>query len=220
MVPGRSLGHVAVTVGRATATAFGHHRILDLDPLAHPAAAAAGHRRSGPRLTSGSADDDLTRRLGAGLQAVVPLQGGGRGRRARAAVPPQQRLVLAAGGPAVHAGRHRARLLALDAVALQQPPGPEPLAQVLPPALHRAHGPAPQVLLDLPAQLAGYPGPQPPAVRQREVFRVERAHLGGHLAGGHQPSAAIPPAGAKMHDKRANAVERAERGGIEKFPRL
>lgn len=168
-----SFGHV----GRATATALGDHRVLNLDPLAH---LDGVHRASG--------------RLGARRQAVVLLQ---HGRRAAAvgapAVPPQQRLVMVPGGPAVHAGRHRARRLALGAVALEQPPRPEPLAQVLPLLLNRANGPAPQVLLDLAAQLPGYTGPQPPAVGQREVLGVQVADFRRHLTGRHQPAPAIPP---------------------------
>lgn len=177
---GSSFGHV----GRATATALGDHRVLHLDPLAHL------YR--------------VGRRLGA-RQAVVLLERGRRAADADAnatdydaaapAVPPQERLVVVAGSPAVHAGRHRARDLALGTVALEQPPRPEPLAQVLPLPLYRAHGLAPQVLLDFPAQLSGYPGPKPPATRQREIFGVHIANFHGHFSGGHQPSAAIPSVG-------------------------
>lgn len=109
-------------------------------------------------------------------------------------MPPQQCLVLAASGSAVHARGHRARRLALGTVTLEQPPRPEPLAQVLPLSVHRARRTAPEVLLDLPAQLTGYPGPEPSAVRKREVLGVQLPDLSRHLAGGHQSAASIPPA--------------------------
>lgn len=169
-------------VGRATtATALGYHRVLHLDPLAH----LYGGDRAAGRLRT--------------RQAVVLLEHCGRAAAAAAAarapaVPPQQRLVLVAGGPAVHAGRYRTRFLALGTVALQQPPRPEPLAQVLPLSPHRAHGPAPQVLLDLAAQLTGYPSPEPPAVGQREVLGVQFTDFLRHLTGGHQPATTVSPA--------------------------
>lgn len=109
-------------------------------------------------------------------------------------MPPQQRFVLAASGSAVHASGHRARRLALGAVAFEQPPRPEPLAQVLPLPVHRTRRPAPEVLQDLPAQLTGYPGPEPSAVRKREVLGVQLPDLRRHLAGGHQSTTSIPPA--------------------------
>lgn len=109
-------------------------------------------------------------------------------------MPSQNRLVLAPSGSAEHAHGYRARRLALGTVALKQPPWPEPLAQVLPLPVHRTRRPAPKVLLDLPAQLTGYPGPEPPAVRQREVLGVQISDPRRHLSGGHQSATSIPPA--------------------------
>jgi len=161
-------------VGSATATALGHHRVLHLDPLAH--FYLVDHRRS--RLRA---------------RQTVVLQCGRRD-VGLTAVPPQQCLVLVSGGSAVHARGHRARRLAFRTVALEQPPWPEALAQVLPLSVHRARRPAPEVLLDLPAQLTGYPGSEPPAVRKREVFGVQLSDLCRHLADGHQSASSIPPA--------------------------
>jgi len=162
-------------VGRATATALGHHRVLHHDPPAH--------------IDGG----DCFRRHG-DRQVVVLVELSRRAIVRGSAIPPQQGHVLVVGGPTVHAGRYRARLLTLGTIALQQPPRPEPLTQVLPLSPQWARGPAPQVLLDLPAQLAGYLRPLPSTVGQREVLGVKFADLLRYLTGGHQPAMTVPPA--------------------------
>lgn len=171
-----SLGRV---VGRATATALGCYRVLHLYPLAYL-------NRVRRAWSFRARQTVVLLKRGRLADGVIPS--------GPSAVPPQQRHVLVPRDPAVHAGRNRTRRVPAGTVAIEQPPRPKPLAQIFPFLVHRTHGPAPQVLLDFPTQLSGYPGLQPPAVGQREEFRVQLADFLRHLPGRHQSTATVPPA--------------------------